>query len=478
MSLWRPRSVLQLVLVGFFTAVAPLCLAILFALQTLESLARHEQAVTRQVVEVTRLGQEVEGELLELERHTRQYLTLFDVDLRELAVQERSRLLERLTELRLRLQDQSTETEALVSSLERLNLAEVTIPVPDDQADTTKKSNEYLDQAFSVISDQRVALLQWLEIWVDQLLDDNAAQAEIVIDSIQMQLSFLALGTLALMLLFSFWINKPVQELIKEIDKLGTAGLDHTVRISGPEEVAALGRKLDWLRERLHETDKQKQQFQRHISHELKTPLASLREGTDLLAEKITGHLSQQQQQVIDIVRQNSIELQRLIENLVEYNQLPKQELTFESVELDGLWQEILSSYRLTIDQKGLRLDTEGKVSHWGADRHKLKTSLDNLISNAVNYTPEGGLIQVVWRQETAKLTIDIANSGDTIPPEDGVRVFEPFFQSTAKRTGPIKGSGVGLSVARDCIELQGGTLTLVPHKNFPVCFRLQCPAH
>ena len=74
-----------------------------------------------------------------------------------------------------------------------------------------------------------------------------------------MQLSFLALGTLALMLLFSFWINKPVQELIKEIDKLGTAGLDHTVRISGPEEVAALGRKLDWLRERLHETDKQKQ---------------------------------------------------------------------------------------------------------------------------------------------------------------------------------------------------------------------------
>ena len=110
--------------------------------------------------------------------------------------------------------------------------------------------------------------------------------------------------------------------------------------------------------------------------------------------------------------------------------------------------------------------------------RTYLSRILDNLMSNAVNYTPEGGLIQVVWRRQAAKLVIDIANSGEPIPPEDVERVFEPFFQSTAKRRGPIKGSGVGLSVARECIELQGGTLTLVPNKYFPVCFRLICPAH
>ena len=293
-----------------------------------------------------------------------------------------------------------------------------------------------------------------------------------------LQLTFLALTTLALLLLFAYWINRPVKELTKEIDKLGTTGLGHTVRISGPEEVAVLGRKLDWLRERLHETEKQKQQFQRHISHELKTPLASLREGTDLLAEHVTGHLSQQQQEVIEIVQQNAIELQRLIENLVEYNQLPKQELVFENIHLGELWREILKSYLLTIDQKKLKLEVRSMLTHWVADRHKLKTTFDNLMSNAVNYTPEGGLIQVVWRQQAAKLVIDVANSGEPIPPEDAERVFEPFYQSTAKRTGPIKGSGVGLSVARDCIELQGGGLTLIPHQFFPVCFRLQCPAH
>ena len=94
MSLWRPRSVLQLVLVGFFTALAPLCLAILFTVQTLEDLAADTRAVTRQVVEVTRLGQAIQAELLQLERHTRQYLTLSDPELARLARGETLRLRE------------------------------------------------------------------------------------------------------------------------------------------------------------------------------------------------------------------------------------------------------------------------------------------------------------------------------------------------------------------------------------------------
>ena len=107
-----------------------------------------------------------------------------------------------------------------------------------------------------------------------------------------------------------------------------------------------------------------------------------------------------------------------------------------------------------------------------------MKTSLDNLLSNAINYTPEGGKIDIVWRLEGDSLVIEVANSGDPIPIEDAERVFEPFVQSAAKRTGPIKGSGIGLSVARECIEAQGGSLALASHSTLPICFRLKCPAH
>jgi two-component system sensor histidine kinase GlrK len=293
-----------------------------------------------------------------------------------------------------------------------------------------------------------------------------------------LQLSFLAAVTLALLLLFAYRINKPVKDLTQEIHQLGTAGLSHPIEISGPQEMQELGSKLEWLRQSLHDSEQQKQQFLRHISHELKTPLSSLREGADLLAEHVTGHLSQQQQEIVEIVRQNGIELQRLIENLIDYNQLPHQELKFEEIDLEALWHQLLGNYGISIDNKALRLSLHGDVETWVADRPKLKTTVDNLLSNAINYTPEGGCIDIVWRTEGAKLVIDVANSGDAIPVEDTERVFEPFFQSTAKRTGPIKGSGIGLSVARECIEVQGGSLSLVSHDTLPVCFRLICPAH
>jgi two-component system sensor histidine kinase GlrK len=170
--------------------------------------------------------------------------------------------------------------------------------------------------------------------------------------------------------------------------------------------------------------------------------------------------------------------LQRLIENLLDYNQLPHQQLTFEEVNLDTLWQELLGNYHISIDKKSLQLTLHGDVQTWVIDRYKLRTTLDNLLSNAVNYTPDGGHIDVEWHTQNANLVISVANSGEPIPTEDAERVFEPFFQSAPKRTGPIKGSGIGLSVARECIEIQGGSLTLVPHDQLPICFRLICPAH
>jgi two-component system sensor histidine kinase GlrK len=338
--------------------------------------------------------------------------------------------------------------------------------------------DQRLDHDFSVISDQSGAVKKWLLSSVDQLLEQNTAEADSLIDALVFQLSLLAFATLALLLLFAYWINKPIKDLTQEIHQLGTEGLSHAIEISGPQELQALGSKLEWLRQQLHETEQQKQQFLRHISHELKTPLSSLREGADLLAEHVTGRLSQQQQEIVEIVRQNGIELQRLIENLIDYNQLPNQELTFEEIDLEALWQELLRSYGISIDKKALQLALHGDVNTWVADRYKLKTTLDNLLSNAINYTPEGGRIDIVWRAEDATLVIDVANSGEPIPTEDAERVFEPFFQSASRRTGPIKGSGIGLSVARECIEVQGGSLSLASHDTLPICFRLICPVH
>ena len=477
MAFWQPRSVLQLLLLGFFAALAPLSLAILFTVQTLGELAEYDRNVTREVVNITRLGEEVQDGVLELERRARQYFALGDDDLGDLYARERSVLLGKLNRLRALMLNDSPDLDELQQSLQRLSLAELT-PIDQEQSPAdADQSAQRLEQTFSVVTVHREAVEKWLSSSVDQLLEKNAANGKAVIDALVLQVSSLALATLALLLFFAYWVNKPVKDLAQEIDQLGSAGLSHTIEISGPQEVQMLGSKLEWLRSRLHDADQQKQQFLRHISHELKTPLASLREGADLLAERVTGGLTTQQEEIVEIVRRNGIELQRLIENLLDYNQVPNLQLRMEEIRIEPLVRALLSRYRISVENKGLSVDMRGSVDSWTADLAKISTTLDNLLSNAVVYSAEGGIIDIAWRVEDASLVIDVANSGEPIPAGEAERLFEPFFQGAARRSGPIKGSGIGLSVARECIEVQGGSLELATHERLPICFRLICPA-
>jgi len=478
MSFWQPRSLSQLVLVSFFAALAPLSVTILLSLQTLGEIADKNRDITHTVVEVTRLGQEIQHNVLELERRTRQYIALNDAELADLFEAERTRLTQRLQLLQERIPSESPDIKGLLGSLSRLDLAPADRLYTTDGTAAREFRERGLENEFSVINEQTKAVAKWLQSSVDQLLKKNAEQADSHIQALRLQLMLMAAVTLALLSVITYWINKPVKDLSKEIHNLGTAGLSHPIKISGPLELQALGRELEWLRSSLHESEQQKEIFLRHISHELKTPLSSLREGAELLSEQVTGHLSQQQLEIVEIVRQNGIELQRLIENLLDFNRLRQEALNLEKIELQALWRELLGNYSLSLSRKALQLQQTGHQKTWVADRYRLKTSLDNLLSNAINYTPEGGCIDILWRSKGTHLVIDVANSGDPIPSEDVERVFEPFFQSAAQRSGPIKGSGIGLSVARACIEAQGGSLSLAPHDKFPICFRLICPAH
>ncbi|KAA1189940.1 HAMP domain-containing protein [Pseudohalioglobus sediminis] len=479
MYIWRPRSVLQLVVVGFFAALAPLCIAILFTIETLGELSDKNRNVARLVVDITRLGEEVQRDLLELERRARQYLALGDPNLAELFERERQFLMEdllKLQALQSRMLTESPDIAGLLTLLERLDMSGREVPGQVFESGDIEDNRARMEQSFELIMERRVAIDKWLEASVENLLDANSADADALLDYLMVQLSVLAAATLTLLLFFSYWINKPLKKLAREIQQLGTEGLGQPIEIVGPEELRELGTKLEWLRQRLHESEEEKQKFLRHISHELKTPLASLREGTDLLAEHVTGKLSQQQQEIVEIVRLNGIELQRLIENLVDINRLPQQQTQIEDIDLHELCNGLVSQYRISLDSKSLRLEVRGSTNQWRADPYKLRIALDNLLSNAVNYAPEGGVIKLVWKEKAASLVVDVANSGEAIPSEDTERIFEPFFQSVAKRSGPIKGSGIGLSVARECMESQGGTLELVADTDLPVCFRLTCP--
>ena len=469
--LWRPRSLLQLMLIGFFTVVAPLCVAIFYTVQAFDQLSINNNRMTQNLVRLTRNAQLLQSDLLELERRSGQYQALGEDNLKVLFEQEQQRIGLQLEEMGA-LVDQEGHFY-LLSLAELLEQLRVAMQAPVEQL-----NSEAILAIFDRISGVSVEFRGVSQNFVDQQLEQQNLDAREIKRSLLWMVSLLALVTLIAVLFFTFWINRPVRQLERKIGLLGSGDFSHQIRISGPQEMQLLGERLEWLRTQLNALDEQKQQFLRHMSHELKTPLASLREGADLMAEGVVGNLDSGQLEIVSIIQQNSWELQRLIENLLYYNQLLNHsQLNLDAVNIQFLWRDLIDSYAITSERKALRIDCEGDALSWVADPAKLRTVLDNLLSNAISYCPAGGEIQIRWCVADSMLVCDICNTGEAIVAGDAEKIFEPFYQGGNRRSGAIKGSGIGLSVARECAQLHRGSLQLLEKAPLPVGFRLMLPA-
>ncbi|BCU54576.1 two-component sensor histidine kinase [Enterobacter kobei] len=288
----------------------------------------------------------------------------------------------------------------------------------------------------------------------------------------------LFLVSLGLVLLFTRMIIGPVKGIERMINRLGEGRtLGQRVLFKGPRELRSVGERIIWLSERLAWLESQRHQFLRHLSHELKTPLASMREGTELLADEVVGPLTAEQKEVVDILDDSSRNLQKLIEQLLDYNRkLADGAVELETVDLVPLVEGVIAAHSLPARAKMMHTEVALPESHCLAEPMLLMSVLDNLYSNAVHYGAESGNIYIRSYTHGARLVIEVANTGTPIPEAEQAMIFEPFFQGSHQRKGAVKGSGLGLSIARDCIHRMRGELHLVADSQSDVCFRIELP--
>jgi two-component system sensor histidine kinase GlrK len=244
-------------------------------------------------------------------------------------------------------------------------------------------------------------------------------------------------------------------------------------------DLRALGRQLEWLRVRLGEIAEERNRFLRHMSHELKTPLANLREGTELLLEGAVGSLNHEQREVGGILRENSLRLQRLIENLLSYSewQAKRGELEITELSLPAIVRGAIETYQLPINAHRLTLVQQVDDVSFHADRAKLRLILDNLVSNAVKFTPDGGTITVRGRREGADVVIEVADTGPGVPLAERTRIFDAFYQGATPQGGLVRGTGIGLSVVQEFVQAHGGTIEPVDGEFPGAHFRVRLPA-
>ncbi len=466
MKKWRlfPRSLRQLVLMAFLLVLLPLLVLAWQAWESLAALSEQAADTNRNTFTDVRRSEAMARTALELERSYRQFCVLGDASLARLYQTQWTRYGQMLSSHAASM-PVLPSFRALQSALPQLQSARCDNGNPVAQAasalDTFSSANAQLMQATREVVFSRGLQLQ----------REIAERGQFF----GWQALLLFLISLALVLLFTGMIIGPVKRVERMINRLGEGKtLGNSVSFRGPREIRSLGQRIVWLSERLSWLEAQRHEFLRHLSHELKTPLASLREGTELLADQVAGPLNAEQQEVVAILDTSSRHLQRLIEQLLEYNRkLADSPLQLQPVALSDIINAVVKVHSLPATARQIQTHINLQVEYCMAEATLLQRVIDNLYSNAVNYGSESGNIWLHSQQQGNQVWIEVANTGTPIPAAEQAMIFEPFYQGSQQRKGPVKGSGLGLSIAKDCLRRMQGDLQLVTRKDADVCFRI-----
>ena len=437
------------------------------AWQSLNMLSAQAEQTNRTTLIDARRSEAMANIALDMERSYRQYCVLDDPTLAKVYQNQRKRYGDML-EAHAGVLPDVTLYQQLRQNLNDLALLQCTNSGPQ------KSAAERL-AAFSSANSELVQATRTVVFSRGQQLQQAIAERG---QFFGWQALVLFLVSLAMVLLFTRMIIGPVKGIESMINRLGEGqSLDGEVMFRGPRELRSVGQRIVWLSERLSWLESQRHQFLRHLSHELKTPLASMREGTELLADQIVGPLNAEQKEVVAILDSSSRNLQTLIEQLLDYNRkLSETAIHMEPVTLAPLVEMVVSAHSLPARAKMMRTQVDLQAPSCLAEPTLLMNALDNLYSNAVHYGTESGNIYLHSRREGTKVIIDIINTGTPIPDAEKLMIFEPFYQGSHQRKGAVKGSGLGLSLARDSVRKMHGELYLSDAQDGNVCFRIELP--
>lgn len=457
MSLHR-YSFRQLLLVAFLLIAALLSAASLRGLFTLEGLLRQSSAGARQAVALSAAAQLMAERSVDMERAARQFLVLGDAGLRQRfddAAREAGQSLAQLTagSLSAKTADAWRDRVALIE-------AQLTGPPATQRARETALAAAFteLDLINTTIAEQvRLAAEQRNQVLLGELEARRVELAQQILGAIGVA------GVLALV--FGLWLARPLKRIENAIVGLGENRLDHAIDIRGPADVRLIGQRLEWLRLRLAELDSDKARFLRHVSHELKTPLAALREGVSLLEDGVAGSLNDNQRQVVQILQQNTVTLQRQIEDLLRFNAaaFEARRLVRRRTELVAFIGDLVNEQRLQWQGRQLTVQVRGEPLWTEVDPEKMGMALGNLLSNAIRFSPVGGTIAFSVSREAGRACIDIVDSGPGVADADRARVFEPFYRGERQPADAARGSGIGLSIVHEYVTAHGGQIELLP---------------
>lgn len=468
MQSFTTRSIRQLVIIGFSAVAALLIVALLVTAQQLERLSQQSQNTVTVVATGMSASRQLIQQTIAMERNARQYAILGEEDLYQLYLNRRAEYFETLGEI-----SQLGIGQGVVPLVDELLALESSAFENVGQGQTSSDSATAFPELSRLAYEIATAIEQWIDQQQAQLQERSASTQQ----SLTLQALLFIAGASGLAAVFVLLITRPLKQIDRAINKIGSGEYSQSISIKGPLDLQALGTRLDWLRGRLEELEQQRTSFLRHVSHELKTPLASMQEGASLLNDGVVGTLTAEQREISQIIASNCQRLQGLIEELLRHNAQNFDVLNAMpvSVRFDKILEGVVAAHELAVQSGQLEVALSLVKARVTVDPERLRVIVDNLFTNAVKFSPVNAVISIVLRAEKEQVTLTIQDQGPGIPLEEQDKIFDAFFQGSVQANKQYSGTGLGLAIASDYATAIGATLTLV-ESDTGACFKLVMP--
>lgn len=296
------------------------------------------------------------------------------------------------------------------------------------------------------------------------------------------QVYLLSLVTSLLIGLLSFFtssfITRPLKVLMKFVQKITNGQMDEQMVVKGKDEFAELGNAFNHMSKQLQRVEYTRQEFVSNVSHELKTPLSSIKVLTESLIFQENVPIEMYQEFFLDINSEVD-RLNNIISDLLTLVRLDRKEIPInvESSSLNEMTKAILKRLAPLAKKKDIQLIYEShKEIAIEADEVKLTLAISNLIENAIKYTPENGEVHVILKSDLQDAFITVQDTGIGIAKEEQARIFERFYRTDKTRNRETGGTGLGLSITYRTVVMHNGSIQVESEEGQGSTFMVQIP--
>ena len=299
----------------------------------------------------------------------------------------------------------------------------------------------------------------------------------------------------------------PIRALQASADRIGAGALDARIDVHTGDELESLGnafnrmaaqlrelygtleqrveertRELVRAKEEVEVANRHKSEFLASMSHELRTPLNAIIGFSDALAEQFFGPLNPRQARYVQHITSSGRHLLALINDILDLSKVEagRMELELGRFSLPEALESGATMVRERASQHGIEVhvQTDPGVQIVEADERKVKQVIFNLLANAVKFTPDGGHVYVNASQADSWIEVSVQDTGVGVAPDDQARIFDAFQQGGRNVAQPQEGTGLGLTLSRQFVELHGGRLWVESEPGSGSTFRFTLPVH